>query len=421
MSAASVSLFSQRSDRLVSSVKATGSKLPFVRPPPTIASDFSKVRLRLEPSTALPANSNSPFSCRLTLPLYCIMSNLFLSVTVEAMPAHVQAIAGAGLYMFDEINLLAQDGRTVWQQRPESAFVKISQCWPRELRRTAMALVGWSSSDQATNATQQTTYLVPLIDFPFNDLTSSASAIDGRSLAGPLQIQCKVRASSDWCFAAASGGDPTSGVVISSIQVLADYYDLTAASLSALAASYVPRSVIGRSFEIQTFDIPAAPSGTTSSVQFIASLTGLSGASCNFFAYIVSAATGVDGAQTTPLGFDSYSFTASGTQLVSDMTWAENALEIVRLMGTSAFGSEADNANPNIITWSNAVPGYATDVHGACGSLPMRTLVNPQLSVWSSQQVTTARKLVVVSEIISLLSYSGAYGAQKISLITDAL
>lgn len=423
MSSASLQLYASRADRLLSAVKSgKAPKLPFSATPGPIASDFTCSVLRLEGSTALPPNCNSSFTYRLSLPLYSIVSNLYLSVTVDAMPTNVQATAWAPIFLFEEINMLNSEGRVVWQQRPEGAFVKIMQTWPREMRRTAMAMLGASSSDQVANAGKQTTYLVPLAcDFPWNDLHSSSAAMDTRSLAPPIQIQCKIRASSDWCFASATGGDPSTGVVISNLQIKASYYDLPASALSTLVTQYMPRSVITRAWEYGQYDIAASPAGTTGSVTFTAPLTMLSGACVNFYAYIISAATGADNIQTTPLGYDNWSLTASGVTVVDKMTAQEGALEITRIYGTSPYGSDVSNSLANIVCFSFALPGFATSTNSCTGSFSFKNVVNPVFTISTSDSVTTARKLIVCSEIISLLVYSGAYGSQKVSAVSDAL
>jgi hypothetical protein len=420
MSAQSLQLYSSRADRLVSALKANGSRLPFVRPAPTVCSDFSKVRLRFQPSTALPPNCNIPFTARITLPLYSIATNLFLALSVAPMPANVTVMQWGPLLALDSIQMLAANGRVVWESRPsQDAFVKISQCWPREGRRTAQAMLGASASDQTANRTSETTYYIPLVDFMWNNLTGTSAAIDLRSLAPSIQFQFKFRSSDQWCYASGTGGTPGVGVQVTSVELHGDYMDLPSSALSSLVSTYVPKSILGRAYEYQSFPWPG--SSATGSQPFVCNLTGLSAPCVNLFCYIISAAEGVDGAQTTPLTYDKYSLSASGVQIVDSMTQQENALELWRLFGTSPYGSDISDSNANIITYSFALPGYATNTSDACGALSMRNTVNPQLTIWSSASLDEDRTVIVISEVYSVLSYSGSYGAMQITQSTDAL
>ena len=105
------------------------------------------------------------------------------------------------------------------------------------------------------------------------------------------------------------------------------------------------------------------------------------------------------------------------------MTGLESQLEITRLYGggASCFGSEATNTDANLVCHSWALPGGALSTSDMLGAFSFRNSVNPQLTVYSSSNLTVARTLIVISEVLSVLNYSGPYGAQQVTQSSDAL
>jgi hypothetical protein len=339
------------------------------------------------------------------------------------MPANCQMIQWGPLYSYESIELLNASGRPVFTQRPESSWVRINQQALPGIREASKALLGALAANQQAAAAAPATYLVPFSDFPWNSLVSASNAMDLRSLAQSLTLNIKFKAGSDYIFGTGVPGNAQ----ITDISLLADMFDLPAAALAQLASTYVPRSVLGRSYELQFFTMPALPAGTTGSQPFVANLTALSAPCCNLFFYIIVGAQGtcgnVDGTQTTALPFDQFSITASGTTLVDGMTALESQLEITRLFGggSSCFGSEATNTDPQVAAFSFALPGSALSTTDAMGAFSFRNSVNPQLTVYSSSNLTVARTLIVISEVLSVLNYSGPYGAQQVTQSSDAL
>jgi hypothetical protein len=114
-----------------------------------VRAPFTHTRASFGLNTALPANCSLPFNSYLSVPQYCLISNSFLKVTVT-VPANTQPMQYAPIFMFDSIDLLNADGRSLWQARPESTFVYINQCMEADLKLAAKNLVLADCADAAT-------------------------------------------------------------------------------------------------------------------------------------------------------------------------------------------------------------------------------------------------------------------------------
>jgi hypothetical protein len=394
-------------------------KVPFVKPPMgAVSAPFTHTRASFGLNTALPSNCALPFNSFLSVPQYCLISNSFLKVTVQ-VPANTQPMQWAPIYMWDSIDLLNADGRSFWQARPESTFVYINQCMEADLKLAAKTLVLAAESDCTDAAAAGVfTALIPLVHLPWNNLDSHTAAWDLRAFAPQLRLYIRWRAASEWMFATGSGGT-VGNTAITDCQLVTDLYDLS--NIGPVAASYVPRTQVTRAWEYQTFDMPAEASGVTSATYTFA-LTALSQPSTLFFAYVVAYDL-ADGSRTTPLPWDAFYLSASGSKLIDPpLTAMEGALEQARLFPVGPFGGFDYSTLPNVISWSFALPGYATGHDSdACGAFSFRKSVNPTMTVTlSGASLQTHRTCIVVSSTLSTLRYTGAYGAQRVE-IGDAL
>ncbi len=406
---------------MIAALKSGAVKTPFIRPAPVVVADFSQSVLKCQPAVSLPPDCSSPFTVRVPIPGFAITTQWVLKLTVDVMPANVTMQQFGPLLAIDQLDLLSADGRSVYQSRPSyDCLVWIKNCMDRENRRTAQALNNCFAADCTAGRTFQQSFYIPLPEFFMNDVKASSSAYDLRTLAPQLNWQVKFRTSDNWCFASGTGGAPGTGVKVIGVEFQAQMYDMGPAALGYMTSTYVPRSLLTRSHEIQIFPVPASPAGTTAQQTFTFNLTALSAPCVNLFGFFVADAPGTDGSQTSFLPWDTYSLSCSGQLIFDSVTLLENSLTMTRLFGVSPFSGDTSDADGNTICISFAAVGLALDKNSAAGAMSFRSVTNPQLIVKSSDNQTIARNFVVVSSCHNLINVTGPVGSQRLSQSADA-